>query len=63
MSLVRIRIMATVTFTTTPGAFTRRFLLSAAAPVSTGAAAVQPLRTARIGPSPVAHSPGIAAPA
>jgi len=55
--------MATVTFTTTPGAFTRRFLLSAAAPVSTGAAAVQPLRTARIGPSPVAHSPGIAAPA
>jgi hypothetical protein len=33
--------MAAVSFTKTPGVFARRFLLSAAAPISTGAAAVQ----------------------
>jgi hypothetical protein len=34
--------MAAASFTTTPGVFARRFLLSAAAPALTGAAAVQP---------------------
>jgi hypothetical protein len=34
--------MATATFSTTPGVFSRRFLVSAAALVSTGAAAELP---------------------
>ena len=55
--------MAAATFTTPPGAFPRRFLLSAAAPVSTGAAAVQPFRTAYRHPPAIARSPGVAAPA
>jgi len=58
-------IMATATFTTTPGAFPRRFLLSAAAPVSTGAAAVQPSSAAPRagGTPPLARPLGLTAPA
>jgi hypothetical protein len=56
-------IMATATFTTTPGAFPRRFLLSAAAPVSTGAAAVQPSSAAYRVPPPIARLSGVTAPA
>jgi hypothetical protein len=62
MSGLRIIIMAAATFTTPPGAFPRRFLLSAAAPVSTGAAAVQPSGTAHRSRPPVTHRSGIIAP-
>jgi hypothetical protein len=55
--------MATATFITTPGAFPRRFLLSATAPVSTGAVAVQPFGAAYRVPSPIAGLDGVTAPA
>jgi hypothetical protein len=55
--------MAAATFTTPPGAFPRRFLLSAAALVSTGAAAVQPFGIACGVPFPIAGLNGDTAPA